>query len=66
MVKNFVVSIIYVFIYLYKTPARAFTPPAEKKIATRWSFVKNSKQVTGLYLRMLFISSLTKGYTIIQ
>ena len=23
-----------------KTPAKAFTPPAEKKMGTRWSFVK--------------------------
>ena len=23
-----------------KTPAKAFTPPAEKKIGTRWSFVE--------------------------
>ena len=27
-------------LYNNKTPAKAFTPPAEKKIGTRWSFVK--------------------------
>ena len=26
--------------YHNKTPAKAFTPPAEKKIGTRWSFVE--------------------------
>ena len=25
-----------------KTPVKAFTPPAEKKMGTRWSFVKKS------------------------
>ena len=55
------------FCNLNKTPAKAFTPPAEKKMGTRWSFVKKSKRVTGLYLKMLFTSSLkVKRYAIIQ
>ena len=28
------------YIKLNKTPAKAFTPPAEKKISTRWSLVE--------------------------
>ena len=28
------------FLNFNKTPAKAFTPPAEKKIGTRWSFVE--------------------------
>ena len=45
---------------LNKTPAKAFTPPAEKKIGTRWSFVEKIKRVTGLYLKMLFTSPKSK------
>ena len=47
-------SIIFENIFLYlkdtsaylenKTPAKAFTPPAEKKMGTRWSFVKKLKE----------------------
>ena len=47
-----------------KTPAEAFTPPGEKKMGTRWSFVKKRKRVPGLYffgdLKMLFTSPLIK------
>ena len=34
-----------------KTPAKAFTPPAEKKKGHKVVFRQKSKRVTGLYLK---------------
>ena len=47
-----ILTIVNTFIVpLNKTPAKAFTPPAEKKKGHKVVFRQKSRRVTGLYLK---------------
>ena len=46
---------------LKKTPAKAFTPPAEKKMDKRWSFIKNKTKMSDR--RLILPRRLKKPFT---